>query len=397
MVLAVAVVLLLVFSALAFRFGSPPTGPTLPTQVSGLTFSEANRLTNASVTNVSGGPWRLVSVVGVVTTQPVALPVDTLPPTACQDLPGPSLWNGSRIPVWSGPLDAGIAPFWEFLYVNSSGGFLPVQTVNESVAEQGPIASNSPCGSALAAIDPNRSYSHSPTVVAPMDSPVAARIAWNNGASQFLATQHQTALFMGLGGPPPLYGIPWGGGWGLYYSTCGLNGVSGNAAEADFGISNDTGPWVILTGNATCTYRNNSISFGPPTKSAAPEGGTFYSFQLSVNSLFLESWMMSLALANVTGSTLSAAKVSCANSSFGPNSCLPDGPGWFAALSTDKGYWVDLFGNQTSSGGWDLPNVGIYTNDTLVVYLPASLAASSQTLSTLSTVSSIQLTGSIVF
>jgi hypothetical protein len=363
----------------------------------GLSFNQASAMVSATLANVSGGPWRLVTVTGVVSTQPVVIPVDTIPVGACQDMAGPTVWNGSKLPAWSGALDSGIVPFWEFLYVNSSGTVLPAQTVGQSLTQESPVPLSSPCGRALAALGgPGRSLKEAPTVSAPIDSTDAAQIAWDNGGSEFIANNHEATIFFGLGGPQPVYGILQGPGWGMYYSTCGMVGISGNANETDFGIPNATVAPVVLTGNSTCTERNNSISFGSATSSTAPGGGLFSSLPMTVQAFSLSSWMITMNLTNSTGQAVPLASVSCSASSLGPGSCSPSRLGWIAALTTDRGYWLDVFGQRNGTPSWVLPNVGVYSNDSLVVYLPQPFESDSLTLSLGATESTFDLSGSAV-
>lgn len=386
----------------------PPLESNVQTgNASGYTYDQAAGHAVLKASSIAGGPWRLISVVGILTTQPLAPQPDIIPPAACQDLPGPTVWNASRIPVWAGPLNSGVAPFWEFLFINSTGAILAIQTVNQAVASEQPISPTTPCGAALSVIG-GKAYSlnSSPTVSAPVDSPVAAGIAWDYGGKQLFTTQHQTAVYLGLGGPYPLFGIPWGPGWGVLYSTCGIGGFSGNAADVQFGIQNASGPSFVLAGNSTCTFGNYSLSFGAKTVSGATGGGVWVSFPISVNSpvvnnsseiVSLNAWMTSLSVTNSSGGSVPAAPVSCTTGTSGPFTCSPTAPGWFAGLSTDRGYWLDLFCTINGTAGWTAPNVGVYTFDSIVVYLPPSLATASLTLSATSTLATTEIGGSTLF
>lgn len=393
--LAVGIACAIVAVAFSYSAGSSSkAGPI----ASGYTFDQAAAKVAPTVANASGGPWRLFSAVGIVTSGLVSPEPDTTPAGACQGLPGPTVWNSSRIPVWKGALNAGISPFWELLFISTSGAILPIQTVNDSVMEDPPISPDTPCGIALSAIG-GRNYSllSSPTVNVSFDSDVTANLAWTHGGSQFVKANPRIVEYLSAGGPQPLYGVPWsvtGTGWGLVYGTCGIPGIHGNANESDFFIPNATSVGSS-TGNATCTWSHYTISFGSPSNSSGPDGGIWVSIPIMnvAHNVSLNSWMFSLTVTNSSGSRQPVANVTC-GASFGPESCRAETPGWFAALTTDTGYWLDVFGWNASGPGWRLPNVGVYANDTLTVYLPSSLATASLTISTVSTLSSIEISGS---
>ncbi len=378
---------------------SPAPGGEPP----GYTFDQAASRALSQAANTSDGPWRLISAAGVVTNQPLMPEVVTYPAVACQDLTGPTVWNGSGIPVWTGSMAAGIAPFWEFLFVNYSNAILPVQTVNESVVLGPPVPLNTPCGEALYHLDGTNPPSNLPAIVAPFDSSVAGSIAWNYEGRQFTGQQPQVAEYFGLG-PTVLSGLPWGPGWGVKYGACGLKGFTGDLPEASAGITSPSGPPSFQTnGTGTCTFTSYTVSFGPASRSSAPESGVFVSLPITVNSPYvnnslaiesLAAWIIALGLTNATGASQALSTVSCLSGIIGPTSCRATGLGWFAALASDTGYWLDLFDSGATTPTWLHPNVDVLTNDTLVVYLPASIAAESLTLTTNSAISSVHVSGS---
>lgn len=369
----------------------------------GYAFLQANSLAESYATSASNGPWRLVSAVGVAATQRFAPQISGVPTTGCQDLPGPTVWNGSRIPAWTGSLEAGITPFWQFLFVNGSGAILPIETVNETLAGGSPIRPTSVCGRALTTLDGTTPPRDLPTIQAPFDSSAAGQVAWANAGEQFFAAHHQGIAFYSMG-PPPLYGVEFGPGWGVTYALCGLPGYAGDVAGASVGIVAASGPPAVSNNyTATCTFKTYNISFGVSARSPGPGGGEFLSLPLTLNVPYvnnssetssLATWLVSFNVTGASGVNQPVASVSCTAGVFAPSSCRPTSPGWFAALSTDAGYWLDLFDGSTPPSGWALPNVGVYTNDTLMVYLSPVLAGLTLTFSAVSNSSVVHISGS---
>jgi hypothetical protein len=369
----------------------------------GYAFNQASQLADANAASTIGAPWRLVSALGVAASGPILPLVSSLPATGCQGLAGPTLWNGSRIPAWTGSMSAGITPFWQFLFVNSSGSLLPMETVNQSITVEPSLTPNSACGQALKTLDGTTLPVDLPTISAPFDSTTASQVAWNNGGQQFFTDWHSGIAFYALG-PPPLYGPIFGPGWGITYTLCGLPGDAGVVAGMDVGVVKATGPPAqVLNFTATCTFNAYDIAFGSALNLSAPEGGEFVEVPMSIDVPYvnnssqtssLATWLSSLNLTNLSGTKEPVAAVSCSPPGFSSASCRPTGAGWFAALATGSGFWLDLFVAGSGPPGWVLPNVGMYTNDSLVVYLPPSLMSSAFTLKSLSTDSAVILSGS---
>ena len=116
----VLVLLLLVLAAVAFRsanLGTPASAPS----PEGPTLHQALSAVNASVRNMSGGPWELFSYIGLAAEDlfnPAALGLGNstnLSLRYCgEQLAGTTLWNGSTIPAFDGSIASGTAPFWQF-------------------------------------------------------------------------------------------------------------------------------------------------------------------------------------------------------------------------------------------------------------------------------------------
>ncbi len=391
--LGIAIGLVLVLVILPPSGSSSGVGPQPP----GFTFEEAAVRASTLVANETGGPWRLVSAEGVATTAPVTPIPSGTPINACQTLPGPTLWNASRIPLWIGSLNSGVAPFWSLLFVNPTGDVLPILTINASIHEDPVVTPTSACGEALSTLDGGQPLLNASTIAPVFDSPVASAIAWGAAGSSYLEANSQIVEYY-VYGPSPVSGLSWSNNvWGVNYFNCGIPGLAGNVNYSFVGVANSSGPPFVETGGESCVNLGGyNMTLGGATYTQAPGGGEFVAMPVSLSlrgyppdplgAWGLATWLSSLNLTNATGVSQLLANVSCESVEFGSSSCPPSGDGWYAALTTQQGDWLDVFAQvPIRASEWFLPNVAIYTNDTLVVYLPHSVASESLTLSLIST------------
>jgi hypothetical protein len=400
---AAAVVLVLVIVTLAASFGPPiaksgilpaPPGPT------GLTFYQAIGLANASAARIPGGPWALTTAQGIGILRITAPPAPLGEPNAaaCQALPGPTLWNGSAIPIWTGSLSSGAVPFWSILYLNSTDYVLSIDIENDSAHASASIAPDSPCGGYL-----NRSleiwntgepsYDRAPWES--FDSSVASALAWQAAGKQFVAANTTASIVYDLGRSPTNW-VPFGPGWSVAYIDCGSPASTWNRPYAFVGVTNATGPPSIVENGAVgCWSDQYSVSFRNLSALPSSYGGTSVSTKLTFTpDGGVDAWMTTLTIAVGGGAPEAPITVDCANGQLGPGSCHPLGVGWFAALTSETGGWLDLFSNQGGSGNWSIPTTAIYSNDSLIVFLPSSISPATVNLTLDPTYSTIRLAGS---
>ena len=402
--IGVAIALILVFMISPIRDGLTER----PALDGGLTFQKANLAAADLIANATGSPWRLVSAQGIASTGPFLPDPATYPPDACQDLPGPTPWNASRIVAWGAVQGPGTAALWTLMFVNASGFVLPVLVTASSNATTAPIGPNSRCGEAMSTLDGGLPLSDADTISPQFDSSVAGSIAWGAVGEEFIENHPEMAVTYSFG-PSPTSGIEWGSAWSVFYSVCGLTGFGGNGSFAWAGIVNSSGPpQTTGSGSQSCTLTDYTITLLPTTSTSEYDGGTLLSFPVNVSDLSppitvysadsLSSWILSLSLLNYSNHVLSSAGVlDCPGSNFSVGTCGLTQPGWFAALATAAGYWLDVYDRQGSGNGWVLPNVGVYTNDTLLVYVPSTQGSGELTLTFNSSDASVALSGSQSF
>lgn len=412
--LVASVTLLVVISAVALSFGSPRANTNVPPVNAGngtsfgQAFAPANRTANAT----QGGPWRLVSALGLYTTlpfTPILYPLnDSLNQTyaACGSLPGVTIWNASAIPVGVGSASQGYAAFWSFIYLNSSSSSLVVTYLNNQVRSFGPLAPSSPCGRLLARLNPVY-----PTIPAAAPTADYASGAWEaegaafaqahrNFAAQFVIGWSQTDAWA-----DPFY-------WNVNYYQCGLAGFSGDGTLSVAETNLTTGKVIAtLTQGENCNLLNYTMHFSPVQ--VVNDSGTATRFDVTALQLEdsfpnrtgpnvttndgwgLDAWMTQLRLTSPAGTPLAMASPSCTSWVVNYTQCRANQSGWYAVLVNANGGWLDSFGGSGSSGSWTVPNVPYTSHEQLVIVVPESLSTTGCVVEPISLISSISLTGSV--
>jgi len=408
-VLVVSVSLLVVLSALAIRFptaGTPsPGGPG--TRPAGFTYDQAATRASEQANNTSGGPWRLVSAEGVASTGPFTPIPSGVPINGCQTLPGPSVWNASGIPTSTDSPASGFTPFWSLLFVNPLGDILPITTVNDSLNLDPVVIPSSPCGITLSALDSGQPLLKASTINPAFDSSTAAAIAWYAAGRSFYQTSPHAIAYYSYG-PSPISEVTWSDNWAISYFRCGLTDMVGTQNFSFVGVVNSTGPpEIVETGTGPCAYPGGyNMTMSQTGISPAP-GGEFISLQINASlrdyllspsdTWGLSTWLTSLGVTNASGNAQPVANHSCNGRDFAGTACSVYGGGWFAGITTQNGFWLDDFAtNANGITGWFLPNVAVYTNDTIIVYLPLSIASQALTLSLTSTNAKVPIVGAQV-
>jgi hypothetical protein len=221
-----------------FDTASPALSPT---------FSEARNEANASVANVSGGGWSLLLAVGLEQRTGATVSVGAAANSTTLNctpvgIGGNPVPTSVAVPGYAGSFGAGRAPFWLFVYRQSSSG--PYLLADVSGQSAAPLAelTGSACTSKLSTISllPSRF----------VDSPAVAATAWSGSAvdaSAFVAADPKidTLLMVAAGSSSrgPLTLPP---GWLFEYAPCGPF-VSGNLTnETTFVAGFDSTGAVVL-------------------------------------------------------------------------------------------------------------------------------------------------------
>lgn len=374
-------------------------------QPSGLDFFAALAKSNQTIANLSGGPWKVVSALAIVTTE--AVWPSPFQGSACQQYAGVSVWNSSRIPIWTGSLSSGVSPFWSIWYLNESRFLLAAFTVGESIHIVGPVSPTSVCGENLAATLANIGLGGETVEWTSVDSSAASQVAWNAAGRGFASSHHSLVIYYELDGAQQLVGIseaPWG--WAITYSLCGGPGFAGSTSWPDVlvNVNRSDGPAnYVVNGADQCSLPSYHVFFSKTSLEPLGNGSALVTSSITVNSgdssnasyaYGLLSWMTGFHLMNQSDSALEAlANVSCTGGDFNDTSCRPSGAGWYAALAEPDGYWLDVFSDRSGNPGWALPNVPYYTGDSIILYLPSALVNASLALSILSTTEAMQVSG----
>jgi hypothetical protein len=410
-VLAVAVTLLLVLSVLTFRFASPATTPTT-SQVNpgnGLTFDQAFRSVNATVANLTGGPWQPTSILGIASEVPEApLPNyrTSLNQTLrlCGELHGITVWNSSGIPVFTGSLNSGAAPFWSFIFKNGSGSYLYATNLEGTVRVDTPSSILANCFQAAGI---GSSYIVNPS----LDTPSVAQAAYSASGETFTIKHSPLVEYYVLGNAQLLETDASPFGWVVNYFRCDLVAVSGlqNYSAVGVLVSGGKSTTFIDSGWLTCTLSDYRMAFGAITGNSTSTFGstTDLSFPFQVTSpgalknnttLYdgwgLLTWMTQLQLLGRNGQPLPISQATCQSWVSSLTDCPGNSSGWFVVLLSQSGAWLDAYPSATSSSTWTIPNVILSSQDKLVIVCPASWNESSDTFNSRSTPLAPEVVGS---
>lgn len=371
---------------------APPPG--------GMTFAQASAIASPYILNESGGPWLLISVVGVGSTVSAWPDAPAASPgSPCQSLPGPSIWNTTDLTTTVAGIELGALPFWSLWYANSSQVLISVGIEDRIVVTLDVLDPSAPCSEALRNAKLNLTSS---LPIYPGDSVSAADTGWQYAGEQFLAADPSTVVYFTFGAPQ-LFDMAFGRSWGVTYTVCGASGFGGDGAYSFVGLNGTSPPLVFINGSSTCSLTNYTISLSPPSVRFNASQWAVSTFRLGVNaSLYfgivpdaeaLASWMMNVSIRNESGAKLiPAAPVGC--SLVGNLSgCVPLSQGWIAVLATSSGWGVNVYSLHGSSAGWLNPVVPIYSNDTLCVYGDFNPLNYTYIVSLTSTTSAVPLTG----
>ncbi len=394
----------------------------------GPTFYQVLSSVNGSVRNVSGGPWSLVSVIGVASPAPFSANVAgylrlNLSVNACeQQFNGLTLWNGS-VPTFSGSFDSGTAPFWQLAYYSPATQQVLVTTDVAGVSRVYPAMSISAnCTYAWTTLRQNpgswvnQIYANG---TLPVDSPIAARVAWDNLDRRWIQANAPLAEVYALGpGMITGTGDVYGGNWEIYFMGCGVAGYTGIRPIYVAGVSRGGGSEYNLNGTRNCVtlYSEggvidrgiNQFFFSSPVLSGGgtsswisvpyqigvtATNGSFYGYY---DGWGVADWMTRLNLTTASGQQLPLAPSGCPNWVPTLSDCVANSSGWFVVLLSAGGEWLASYGATTQGGaGWTVPVTAMVSHQSLVIVVPSSWSPGGDRLTVNSTASEVAITGSV--
>jgi len=419
------------------RAGSSRTAPT--TRDDGTTFYQALASLNSSVTNQSGGPWLIFSVMGIAAEEYYSPNVkgyvsfnNSAPVNGCQmALNGLTMFNGS-IPVFDGTFNSGTAPFWQLAYYSSTSKEVLVGTdVMGAPQLFTPFALQSNCTNAWGdfELDPtywtSQIYSNSSL---PPNSPIAAQSVWNNVDTGYLDS-HLPLVELFTSGPAMLaatqdlpngrlgvdfvscglagftgYEGDWTAGYGMtYYSGANKNGSypggSGFNATANCYLGNTETVSGAVVGSYQLVLANATTSDGSSTTWV--DTSTAVDFALANGGEYtdmwgLANWMTSWNLLNGSSEHASLAIPGCRAWVPTVSDCGATGSGWYAVILSDSGGWLNSYGALPGGGtGWSEPVTALVSHQQVVIVVPDSWNLTGDVLYLTSTVSSATVEGSL--
>lgn len=427
-VVAIAVVLVIAGGVGTYLLLAHPSEGS-PTVVNdGPTFYQVLSSANESVTNTTGGPWSLVSVIGIASPIPFSpnvagyLRLNVTVNSCQQQFQGLTLWNGS-LPTFAGTFNSGTAPFWQLGYYSQVTQQVLIATDTSGVSRvYAPMSITNNCTYAWTTFryDPgswvNQIYANGSL---PVDSSTAAGVAWANLDRGWIGQNSPLAEVYALGpGMMTGTGDVTGGSWEVYFMGCGLEGNAGIRPIYAAGVSRE-GAWEgALNGTRNCVTLNssgpvidrglNKFSFYSPT-TVSGAGTTWIEtpYQVEVTELNgsfygyydgwgVANWMTKFNVTNSSGKPLPLGSPRCDSWVPAVSDCVADPSGWYAVVLSAGGQWVNSFGLQLNGTvGWAAPVTAFVSHQQLVIVAPASWTVAEETLTVASTVSVAAITGSL--
>jgi hypothetical protein len=411
----------------------PQSAPTVLDD--GPTFYQALASLNTSVTNESGGPWSVFSVMGIAAQGPYSPSVKgyvslnaSVPVNGCQAaLSGLTMFNGS-IPIFTGTFNSGTAPFWQFAYYSNTTNEVLVATNalgTPHLFAPFPLQSNCTHAWGDFILDPSRwvgqIYNNSSL---PPNSPIAARVVWSNVDTRYLE-RHQPLVELFTSGPAMLSAtqdLPYGV-FGVDFVSCGLAGFTGyekdwatgygvayysgvdkqgqysgtfNATTNCF-LGNTpaapgavTGAYQLLFSNATTSTATDTtwITASTSVNFALTSGGEYYDMW------GLANWMVGLNVTNSSSQRLPLGTPGCPTWVSSVSSCPANSTGWYAVLLSADGEWLASYGALSHGTGWSVPVAALVSHQRLVIVCPSSWNVTGDVLNVTSTVAPSTVNGS---
>jgi len=409
--LATGIVIGLVLVSIPFYWLTPKlVPPEAQNPGPGLASEPAYNQSEARVGAAPGGPWGLISMVGLVASTPVA-PFGW-GQDRCQILPGPTIWNLSGVHSLSTSLWAGRSVFWQMVYVNDTYSMLFAADINGSVILDGPYGPTTPCVSYLENgaggvfnVFPPSYWLPSGTLVRVIVRALVQlnSVSWAGTASDHLGNvslQNWKGIvaYYALG-YTWLNLVGWNNqGWAVWYQTCGIAGRSGEQPFAETGWGLNSSPSTYYgseNGAISCPVNTNAdflVTYNQTSSTLLGSGAELserlkigvgsngnYVYYDTANSLV--SWMTHITLNTSAGAPIPPAAEECSSIGTELSACTVPIQSWYAVLLSPNGWLMDAYPSISGGNQWETPNLFVTNNDTLVIVSATSLIGSGDQLS----------------
>ena len=396
-----------------------PAGPV----ANGPNLYAAIRSVNQSLENVSGGPWGLFSIYGVAAQVPftanaVGYPQLNETVNACQaQFNGLTLWNGT-MPVFTGSLNSGTAPFWQFgFYSNTTQQIVLATNVLGSVRVYAPMTDNGPChpwydlgSNPESWVQDLSPFLPNSPAVAGMALSQMSKLAWFSGSNPW-AEIYTTGpgVFDGFG--------DLGGAAGLILDRCGLLGVyniqpvlpwaeglngsgggfaneSTNCQVLNYPYHAGYGSYDLIPGSSNTTFSGGTVQVATSVQVGLIEHNQ--TTPTSFDGWGLANWVTSWNLTNGTGDALPFGSSSCRAWVGAVASCVANHTGWYLVVLSASGEWLNSYGSLSGGGvGWSVSITALVSHQQLVIVAPSGWAITGDRLTPSATIATSTVTGTI--
>jgi hypothetical protein len=194
-------------------------------------YSEARAASAATLAQNVGGNWTVVAATGVDDRSPTTVSLanastflgPNCTPVAPPGPPGPTELN---VPSYSGPWSSGLSPFWILVLETTSTPRYGIAAVVDGSTEDSAPLNGTGCASALGTL--------TPLPPATVDSPTAAKVAWNSEGSMVVGVDpNLSSETMIAIGSYTHSGVTLTREWIVEYAACGPF-VTGSVSDAAF-------------------------------------------------------------------------------------------------------------------------------------------------------------------
>lgn len=316
--------------------------------------------------------------------------------------------------------------FWQLIFINATGWLTFESELPTTTYVDGPLPPSDSCAAdverGMLAFFPMSYWTPGGTNSV---QTMTALETLNSSAWAPTATDHVGSGFQTANGGVVAYyslsystfnGAGWStGAWVVHYSTCGLSGRLGfqNWSETGWGVgTSPTEFYGQQTGQITCPANADATFNATLTKvtTSSLAGGWLTAGSLAIGlsegggrriyndtADYLAAWMVTIGLVNGSGGPISPIDTNCTANATRVSTCGPPPTGWYAVLVSRSGWVLDTYSSDSEIPGWQVPNVSVVNNDSLVVLSSFNVVSPGCTLTFESTFSLPLIDGSYQF